>query len=63
MCVSFFQMYFMLYTFQMLLFNEFDFLDRFDEAKKIGFKAIEFQFPYSYDANQIKRKLLLQPHS
>ena len=40
-----------------LLFNEFDFLDRFDEAKKIGFKAIEFQFPYSYDANQIKRKL------
>ena len=31
-----------------LLFNEFDFLDRFDEAKKIGFKAIEFQFPYSY---------------
>ena len=40
-----------------LLFNEFEFLDRFDEAHKIGFKAVEFQFPYSYDAKQIKEKL------
>ena len=40
-----------------LLFNETEFLKRFEEAKKNGFDAIEFQFPYDFDAQIIKRKI------
>ena len=28
-----------------LLFTEFEFLDRFHESNKLGFNAVEFQFP------------------
>ena len=31
-----------------MLFNEFDFLDRFDAAAKAGFKGVEFLFPYAF---------------
>ena len=40
-----------------LLFTEFEFLDRFNESNKLGFNAVEFQFPYEYDPHAIKRKL------
>ena len=40
-----------------LLFNEFEFLNRFNEAKKLGFNAVEFQFPYEHDPHAIKKKL------
>ena len=40
-----------------LMFNEFDFLDRFAAAAKAGFKAVEFLFPYEHDKNVIKQKL------
>ncbi len=33
-----------------LLFNEFEFLDRFDAAARAGFKGVEIQFPYAWDA-------------
>lgn len=41
-----------------LMFNEVDFLDRFAAAAKAGFKAVEFLFPYDYDKNVIKQKLV-----
>jgi hydroxypyruvate isomerase len=40
-----------------LLFNELPFLDRFDAAAKAGFKAVEFLFPYAFDAQDIRRGL------
>jgi hydroxypyruvate isomerase len=40
-----------------MLFNELPFLDRFEAAAKAGFKAVEFLFPYAYDAQQIKQRL------
>ena len=40
-----------------LLFNETEFLKRFEEAKKNGFDAIEFQFPYDFDAQIIKKEM------
>ena len=40
-----------------MLFTEHPFLDRFEHAAKAGFKAVEFLFPYSYDAKDIKQKL------
>ena len=40
-----------------LLFQEYEFLNRFDEAKKNGFNAIEFQFAYDIDAHLIKQKI------
>jgi hydroxypyruvate isomerase len=40
-----------------MLFNEVDFLQRFDEAAKAGFKAVEFLFPYDYTVEQLKDKL------
>jgi hydroxypyruvate isomerase len=41
-----------------MLFTEHDFLDRFEAARKSGFQAVEFLFPYAYPASQIK--LLLE---
>lgn len=40
-----------------MLFNEVDFLDRFDAAAKAGFKGVEFLFPYAFTVEQIKQKL------
>ena len=40
-----------------MLFTEVPFLDRFELAAKAGFKAVEFLFPYAFEAAQIKRKL------
>src|SRR3546814_9153029 len=40
-----------------LLFNELDFLDRFAAARRVGFAAVEFLFPYRYPAAEIKRRL------
>lgn len=36
-----------------LLFNEVDFLERFGAARVAGFDAVEFLFPYAYDARQL----------
>ena len=39
------------------LYTELPFLDRFEAAAKDGFKAVEFLFPYSYDAQDIAARL------
>ena len=31
-----------------MLFQEYDFLERFDKAAACGFRAVEFMFPYDY---------------
>ena len=40
-----------------MLFNEYDFLDRFEKASRAGFKGIEYLFPYQYPKDQIKELL------
>ena len=40
-----------------MLFTEHAFLDRFEQAAKAGFKAVEFQFPYAFDATKIQQRL------
>ncbi|WP_151447187.1 hydroxypyruvate isomerase [Lacisediminimonas profundi] len=40
-----------------MLFNEVDFLDRFDAAAKHGFRGVEFLFPYAYAPDQIATRL------
>jgi hydroxypyruvate isomerase len=40
-----------------MLFTEVPFLDRFERAAQAGFKAVEFLFPYAFEAEDIKRKL------
>ena len=40
-----------------MLFNEVDFLERFDAAAKAGFRGVEYLFPYAYDKNQLAEKL------
>ena len=40
-----------------MLFNEVPFMDRFDKAAQNGFTAVEFLFPYAFDANEIKERL------
>jgi hydroxypyruvate isomerase len=40
-----------------MMFTELAFLDRFEAAAKAGFKAVEFLFPYAFEAEEIKRKL------
>ena len=39
------------------MFNEYDVLDRYDEAAKLGFKGVEIQSPYEFKIQQIKQKL------
>ena len=39
------------------LYQELDFLDRFEAAAKDGFRAVEFLFPYAHDAEEIKARL------
>jgi hydroxypyruvate isomerase len=40
-----------------LMFNEVDFLDRFEAAAKAGFGGIEYLFPYDYEPAAIKERL------
>jgi 2-dehydrotetronate isomerase len=40
-----------------MMYNEFEFLDRFSAAAKDGFEGVEFLFPYSFLANEIKARL------
>ena len=40
-----------------MMFTEVPFLDRFEAAAEAGFKAVEFLFPYAFEAEVIKRKL------
>ena len=37
-----------------MMFNEVDFLDRFEAAANAGFKGVEYLFPYEFPAEQIK---------
>ena len=40
-----------------MLFNEVSFLDRFAAARANGFDAVEFLFPYAFEAEQIAHRL------
>lgn len=40
-----------------MLFNEAPFLDRFALAAESGFDAVEFLFPYAFEAAEIRRRL------
>jgi hydroxypyruvate isomerase len=40
-----------------MLFTEFDFLDRFGQAAKAGFKAVEYMFPYAWKKEELAGKL------
>jgi 2-dehydrotetronate isomerase len=40
-----------------MMFNEVPFLDRFEEAAKAGFTAVEFLFPYQYPAKEVGDRL------
>jgi hydroxypyruvate isomerase len=40
-----------------MLFSEHAFLDRFAAARRAGFDAVEFLFPYDFAAAEIKRRL------
>jgi hydroxypyruvate isomerase len=41
-----------------MLFTEEPFLDRFELAAKAGFKAVEFLFPYAFDVQEIRARLV-----
>jgi len=41
-----------------MMYNEFEFLDRFAAATSDGFEGIEFLFPYSFLASEIKMRLV-----
>ena len=36
-----------------MMFNEVEFLDRFEAAASAGFKGVEYLFPYDYDKGQL----------
>ncbi len=40
-----------------MMFNEYDFLDRFEAAAANGFKGVEYLFPYDYSADEIAARL------
>ncbi|MEY3969221.1 MAG: hypothetical protein RL617_234, partial [Pseudomonadota bacterium] len=40
-----------------MLFNEVDFLGRFEKAASAGFEAVEFLFPYDYSAEELRKCL------
>jgi len=40
-----------------MMFNEVPFLDRFDQARKAGFDAVEFLFPYEYPIAELRTRL------
>ena len=41
-----------------MLFNEYEFLDKFERAAAAGFKGVEYLFPYAYSVNSIKQRLM-----
>jgi len=41
-----------------MLFNEVPFLDRFELAAKAGFRAVEFLFPYAFEAQALRSRLV-----
>lgn len=40
-----------------MLYNELDFLDRFEAAARSGFRGVEYLFPYSYGIAQLAERL------
>jgi len=40
-----------------MLFNEHEFLDRFEAAAKAGFEAVEFLFPYAWPVAELRQRL------
>jgi hydroxypyruvate isomerase len=40
-----------------MLYNEVEFLDRFEAAAKAGFKGVEYLFPYAYPKEQLAESL------
>lgn len=40
-----------------MLFTEVPFLERFEHAARAGFRAVEFLFPYEWDAADIRRRM------
>jgi hydroxypyruvate isomerase len=40
-----------------MLFNEVNFLDRFEAAARAGFRGVEYLFPYDFDAEELREKL------
>ncbi len=40
-----------------MLFTEVPFLERFEKAHQAGFKAIEYLFPYAFEANELAHKM------
>ncbi len=40
-----------------MLFNELDFLDRFEAAAQAGFTGVEYLFPYAYDKAELAQRL------
>jgi hydroxypyruvate isomerase len=40
-----------------MLFQEADFLDRFEAAARSGFEAVEYLFPYAYDTGVLQARL------
>jgi hydroxypyruvate isomerase len=40
-----------------MMFNEVDFLDRFERAAKAGFKGVEYLFPYGWKKEQLANEL------
>ena len=40
-----------------MMYSELPFLDRFEAAAKDGFKAVEYLFPYAYEANELAARL------
>jgi hydroxypyruvate isomerase len=41
-----------------MLFNELDFLDRFEAAADAGFTGVEYLFPYAYPKEQLAQRLV-----
>ena len=41
-----------------MMFNEYDFLDRFEAARRTGFKGVEYLFPYDYKQDQLVLSLI-----
>lgn len=40
-----------------MLFTEVPFIDRFEQASQTGFKAVEFLFPYAFEAEELAAQL------
>lgn len=40
-----------------MLFTELDFLDRFEAASRAGFEAVEYLFPYAFEARALAERL------